>query len=219
MRKANPKSYEYISQLVAAENKNMRTSRLNAEALKLNGISISSTEGHLIQYFLQSINAKKVVEIGTLTGLSAQYILISIPADGYLWTVEKSSDHVALAEMALADEIKRGRCKIIFGDAREKLIELAAHGPFDAVFIDGNKAAYWDYFQWAFTNIKEGGVILVDNTFLSGAVWGDATEQKFNAKQIEAVTKVNDFAFRSKSLTSCMIPTAEGLLVCRKVQE
>ena len=215
----NPKSYNYIQTLVLAENKSMRTSRSGAEGLGLNAISISSTEGHLIQYFLKSVKAQKVIEIGTLTGLSAQYILNSIPATGYLWTLEKSAEHAAQAELALAEEIKNGRCQILLGDARETLLELGRHGPFDAVFIDGNKAAYWDYFEWAFANVQLGGLIIADNTFLSGAVWGEATEQKFNAKQIAAVKKMNDFAFQSKSLSSCMIPTLEGLLVCRKIQE
>ena len=219
MRKLNPKSYDYIHTLVPAENNLMMESRSHAEQIGLNAISVSATEGHLIKYFLQSIQAEKVVEIGTLTGLSAHYILNSIPGNGYLWTLEKSPEHAAKAEVTLAKEIKNKRCEILIGDAREKLLELSMKAPFDAVFIDGNKAAYWDYFQWAFSHIKVDGLILVDNTFLSGAVWGEATEQKFNNKQIDAVKKMNEFAFNSQSLSTCMIPTLEGLLVCRKIKE
>lgn len=217
MRKLNPKSYDYIASLFAEETKGMGVSRQQAETLGLDTISLSSAEGQLLQFFLKSNNAKKVVEIGTLTGLSAQYILTCLPQDGFLWTLEKSNQHAELAAVALANEIKNKRCEILIGDAREKLSEIVHQGPFDAVFIDGNKAAYFDYFNWAFQNIKKGGLILADNAFLSGAVWGDSTEQNFNLKQIEAVKKMNYFAFHCDQLRSCIIPTLEGLLISFKI--
>ncbi len=216
MRKQNPKSYDYIESLMSAESKAMQQSRAGAEQLGLEAISLSATEGNLLPFFLNIIKAKKVVEIGTLTGLSANYILKALPSDGFLWTLEKSDEHAKFAAQALADEIKNKRCKIIVGDAQQKLFEIASNGPFDAVFIDGNKAAYLDYFQWAVANTGIGAMIIVDNIFLSGAVWGDVTSQKFNAKQIQAVQKMNQMAFSNEALSSVIVPTQEGLLICFK---
>ncbi|MBC7741060.1 MAG: class I SAM-dependent methyltransferase [Bdellovibrionaceae bacterium] len=212
-----PKSYEYIEKLMASETEMMQQARAYSQQLGLEAISISATEASLIGFQLQMINAKKVVEVGTLTGLSALYILRSLPSDGFLWTLEKSPEHVALAEKVLGNDIKAKRCKIILGDAQEKLKELSSLGPFDAIFIDGNKAAYLDYFNWADANIRVGGIIFVDNIFLAGAVWGDETQQKFNFKQINAVQTMNQQAFSSPQLNSVVIPTEEGLLLCRKI--
>ncbi len=216
MRNANPKSYEYIESLLPIENKTMKQSRQSAESIGLNAISLAAPEGQLLFFLLKSSQAQKVIEIGTLTGLSAQYILQALPSTGKLWTLEKSVQHADLARFSLTEEIAQGRCEILVGDAKENLETLAANGPFDAVFIDGNKAAYFDYFNWALNHIKPGGLIIADNTFLSGAVWGDSTQQKFNAKQIEAVKKMNAIAFTDPRVTSVLIPTQEGLLVCRK---
>ncbi|MBC7419119.1 MAG: O-methyltransferase [Bdellovibrio sp.] len=216
MRKLKPKSYDYIEKLAPLETELMQEARKNSEKLGLETISISATEAGLIKYHLQSVQAKKVVEIGTLTGLSALHVLSVLPDGGKLWTLEKSEEHAKLAELVLKDEIQNNRCEILIGDAREKLKELNSQAPFDAVFIDGNKAAYLDYFNWAYENVREGGMILVDNIFLAGAVWGGKTSQNFNAKQIRTVQDMNEKAFSDKKLISVIVPTEEGLLVCKK---
>lgn len=217
MRKLKPKSYEYIENLSANENQNQLKARENSEKLGLGAISLSKAEAQILQFQLLNTNAKKVVEIGTLTGLSALYMLEVLPQDACLWTLEKSPEHAQMAEKVLAEDIKNGRCKIVVGDAQEKLKELSAQGPFDAVFIDGNKAAYLDYFKWALENTSAGALIVADNVFLAGAVWGDQSLQRFNDKQVRVVNEMNELAFKSKNLKSVILPTEEGLLICKKL--
>ncbi|MBC7467477.1 MAG: O-methyltransferase [Bdellovibrio sp.] len=216
MRKQNPKSYEYIESLMMPESALMGTARSHAKDLGLDAISVSQTEASILKFLIGANGCKKVVEIGTLTGLSALYILEALPADGRLWTLEKSAEHIEKASDVLAEEITKGRCVIVGGDALEKLPTLNSAGPFDAIFIDGNKAAYLKYFDWALENVSAGGLILVDNIFLAGAVWGDQTLQRFNEKQILNVQTMNKKAFTTEGLSTTIIPTSEGLLVCKK---
>lgn len=217
MRKNNPKSYEYIEKLVPVESELMFKARENSDKLGLGGISISATEAQIMKFYLSSIQPRKVVEIGTLTGLSALHILEVMPKEGVLLTLEKSSEHAALAQEVLSAEIKKQRCEIVIGDAQESLKELNSKGPFDAVFIDGNKAAYLDYFNWAIENTRAGGLIFVDNIFLAGAIWGDETKQRFSAKQIGVVQQMNKLALTHTQLKSVIIPTEEGLLISQKI--
>lgn len=217
MRKSTPKSYEYIEKIAIPETPEMFEARKNSEKIGLDAISISLTEAQIIKFHLQSISACKVLEIGTLTGLSALHILQTLPEDGFLVTLEKSEEHSALARQVLETEIQKKRCRLIVGDAREKLIELKNIAPFDAIFIDGNKAAYLDYYNWAIENVRIGGIIFVDNIFLAGAVWGDSTTQKFNPKQIKVVQEMNQKAFSDIKLLSVIIPTEEGLLITKKL--
>lgn len=219
MRKSLPKSYQYIESLTGPESALMRRARDYSEKLGLGGISLSRTEALMICEQLRSVNVKKMVEVGTLTGLSALYwldLMRSQSADFKLWTIEKSEKHAEAAAEVLKADIESGHCSLIIGDARLELEKLESAGAFDAVFIDGNKAAYGDYFQWALRSVRSGGVIIVDNVFLSGAVWGDQTTQKFNDKQIQAVQSVNEEAFQNSHLTATIIPTEEGLLICKK---
>ncbi|AGH96437.1 O-methyltransferase [Pseudobdellovibrio exovorus] len=217
MRKVKSDRYSYIESLSEPEDKTKEKARNHSQQIGLDAISLSVVEARLIQFQLQSVSAKKVVEIGTLTGLSASYILEALPQDGKLWTIEKSPQHAELAEDVLDTEIKAGRCQIVVDDAQKALEGLSAEGPFDAVFIDGNKAAYLNYFEWALKNTKVGGVIIADNVFLAGSVWGDMSAQKFSEKQISVLNQMNRMAFQNKSLSSVIIPTEEGMLVCKKL--
>lgn len=217
MRKTKSKSYEYIENLSENENISKVAARKNSDKLGLGAISLSKAEAQILQFLVLGTAAKKVVEIGTLTGLSALYILECLQADACLWTLEKSPEHADLAAEVLAPYIKKNQCKILIGDAREKLTEISGEGPFDAVFIDGNKAAYLDYFKWAVQNVVVGGLIVADNVFLAGAVWGEQTLQKFNEKQVRVVNEMNQLAFSDKNLKSAILPTEEGLLVCKRL--
>lgn len=216
MRNFKEKSYEYIENLIGAENEIKQKARTHADGLGLGRISLSPVEAVSLQFFAESIQARKLVEIGTLTGLSALYLLEGLAPEARLWTLEKSPEHAALAADVLQKYIEQKRCHILVGDAQQTLQGLSTEGPFDMVFIDGNKAAYLDYFNWAVAHTRAGGYIAVDNVFLSGAVWGDQIQQRFNEKQIKAVHTMNEVAFQNKQLRSMLIPTQEGMLVCQK---
>lgn len=208
---------KYQTQLFAAEGPLKQKSREAAALLGLARISLSPSEGSLISLLLRLHQAKRVVEIGTLTGLSAQYIFDSLPAGGCLWTLEKSPEHVREAEKILSQLPQAGKkIQVVAGDAREKLPTLEKDGPFDAVFIDGNKAAYGDYLEWAEKNLRSGGLIIADNVFLSGAVWGAETTQRFNEKQIQVLCRFNQRLADTSLYHSALIPTQEGLFVAIK---
>lgn len=217
MRKLTSKSYEYIEKLSENESPDKIAARKNSESLGLGAISLSKAEAQILQFLVMMTDAVKVIEIGTLTGLSALYILECLKTNGQLWTLEKSPEHALLAKTVLKDYIHKGQCRVLIGDAITELASLVAEGPFDAIFIDGNKAAYLDYFQWAVANVKIGGVIVADNVFLAGSVWGDTSSQKFSDKQIKVVNDMNQMAFKDKNLKAVVLPTEEGLLVCKKI--
>ena len=216
MRKEKSPIYSYIESVLPSESLPKLEARKKSEELGLEGISISHTEAHLIQFLARFVRPRKIIEIGTLTGLSALYFLELLPSDGKLWTLEKSPEHIVKSKQTLNTYILSGQCEIIEGDARENLVKISKEGPFDVVFIDGNKAAYYDYWKWAEKNLSQNGMIIIDNVFLAGAVWGDQTQQKFSAKQILTVQTMTKEIFSSQEFTTTFIPTNEGLLILNK---
>lgn len=207
----------YITGLFSEESSLKTKSRQASEELGLSRISISSFEAQIVKTLLKLSKAKKCVEIGTLTGLSAQYFFEALPEDGELWTLEKDPAHAQKAAEVFS-QLNQSHKKIhlIVGDARQELPRLQDCGPFDAVFIDGNKAAYKDYLLWAEENLRSGGLVLADNIFLSGAVWGGATQQKFSEKQIRIMQEFNRRLADESLYDSAIIPTFEGLFVAIK---
>lgn len=208
---------EYIEQIFPTESASRKKSRSEAEALGLARISVSPNEARILGLLMSLHQSLKVIEIGTLTGLSAQAILGAMPAGGKLWTFEKNPDHAQRAEAILnALSFSNKSFEVVIGDAQQKLGEIENQGPFDAVFIDGNKAAYGSYLEWTEKNLRSGGLVIADNVFLSGAVWGEETTQKFNTKQIEGMKKFNQRLADPKLYESAILPTSEGLFVAIK---
>jgi predicted O-methyltransferase YrrM len=218
MRDRPSSIFAYIESLLLPEGPQHQLARVAAQELGLAGISLSPVEGRLLQFLAQLRPRQKIVEIGTLTGLSTLYLLPALAAGGRLWTLEKSAEHYRRASDVLRDPVAHGQCEIVLGDARDSLLRLGSSGPFDFLFIDGNKAAYLDYWNWGVDHLALHGMIVVDNIFLSGAVWGDNPGQRFSEKQIRSVQSVNQRAFADERFRSMIIPTGEGLLVAEKIR-
>lgn len=207
----------YMNSLLLAESELKLQSRKFADELGLGRISISPAEAQLVRTLIGLHGAKKFVEIGTLTGLSAQYIFEALPEGGDLWTLEKDLKHSQMAASVFSqmDQSKK-KIHLVTGDARVELEKLSAQGPFDGIFIDGNKAAYFDYLIWAEAQVRSGGLILADNIFLSGAVWGESTQQKFSEKQIKIMREFNQRLADPNLYEAAIVPSYEGLYVAIK---
>ncbi len=215
MRETTQSAQEaYLQNLLSEESSLKKRSRESSEELGLARISISPSEAQLVKTLLQIHGAKKFVEVGTLTGLSAQYFFEALPEGGQLWTLEKDPRHAEKAQEVFSklDQSKK-KIHLVVGDAREELPKLATQGPFDGIFIDGNKAAYLDYLMWAEQNVRSGGLILADNIFLSGAVWGATTTQRFSDKQISIMQQFNQRLADPKLYEAAIVPTFEGLYI------
>lgn len=210
-------SYQYIESLLPRESDLHLQAREAANTLGLAHISISPVEANLVYHLIKMNKCKKFVEIGCLTGLSGVYILQALGSNGMLWTFEKDFKHAELAKPILERACLNSGAKfeIILGDAQQTLATINHYGPFDGIFIDGNKAAYSAYLEWAQQNIKTGGLIIADNVFLRGGVWG-RTESNFSEKQIKVMQEFNNKLCDQKLFETFFIPTSEGLSVSRK---
>lgn len=188
--------------------------RKNSDSLNKTQISLTTIEAQILSTVIQLHQPKKMIEIGTLTGYSALWIARSMQ-QGQLFTIEKDPKHAEMAKATLAKMKSSVQVNVLNGDAREVLKDLAKQGPFDAIFIDGNKAAYGDYLDWAEENIRAGGLILADNVFAGGGVYGQG-DGRFTDKMINVLKELNQRLADPKKYSGFLFPTAEGLFVARK---
>ncbi len=175
------------------------------------GINISSTEGHMLAFFVKTFQVKRILEIGTLYGYSALWMAQALPPKGSLITLESDPHNAQKARLLLASE---KRVQIIEGDAKETLKQLT--GFFDLIFIDANKSDYKHYLDWAEKHTQKGGLIIGDNTFLFGAMYDDKEAQKANKKAFCSMKKFNERLAKKNMYESMLIPTQQGLTVARK---
>ncbi|MEN0109223.1 MAG: O-methyltransferase [Planctomycetota bacterium] len=133
-------------------------------------IAVSANQGKLLHVLAQSVNARSILEVGTLGGYSTIWLARALPDDGRLVTLEAEPRH---AEVAIANLTRAGladRVDLRVGKAIDTLATLVAEnsGPFDFVFIDADKPSIPDYFQEALRLTRPGSMIVVDNVVRRG---------------------------------------------------
>lgn len=167
-------------------------------------IMVGPSEGKLLGMLLNLVQARRVVEIGTLAGYSAIRMAKALPDDGHLWTIEADARHaeVAMANIAAAD--LSDKITLMRGAALDVLPDLEPEGPFDAVFLDADKENYEHYGRWAACNVRVGGLLLADNAFFFKRLMEESPEAA-------AVRRFHEES-RSDFDTVC-VPTPDGMLV------
>ena len=135
-------------------------------------INVAPTQGKLLHLLARMVNARAILEIGTLGGYSAIWLARALPPGGRLVTIELDPKH---ADVARANFERAGLSDVIdlrVGRALDMLPRIEADGlaPFDLVFIDADKQSNAAYVEWALKLARPGSVIVVDNVVRGGAV-------------------------------------------------
>jgi predicted O-methyltransferase YrrM len=135
-------------------------------------IAVSLSIGRLLHVLARVAGARRVLEIGTLAGVSAIWLARALPDDGRLLSLEVADAHAEVARANLADAGLDDRVEVRVGPALTLLDELIEQGaePFDLVFIDADKAPYPDYLDAAVRLSRPGTLIVADNVVRAGRV-------------------------------------------------
>jgi len=203
----------YITELFAAEDPILSKIRARHESEKLPAINVSPEEGKLLHLLLLLIQAKHVLEIGSLGGYSGVWLARALPADGKLVTIERDPKHARIAREAFAAAGLQDRIELIEGPALDVLPTLKPG--FDAVFIDADKEPLPHYFAWGMKLLRRGGLLLCDNAFFHGA----AVDPNDDSPNAEGVRKFNELASRDPRLVATIIPVRDGLVIGVKTRD
>ncbi len=216
MRVTSPQQ-KYLDEVFGLRDPGLLKVRTQMGAGEVEGMSISGAEARLLQFLIRGFGVRKIVEFGTLYGYSALAMASALPEGGRIVTLEKDPRHQAKALETLAQSPAGAKVEVLCGDALETMAQAALQGPYDMAFIDANKAGYVDYLNWAEKNVRAGGLIVGDNTFLWGAVWGEGADSSLSEKTVAVMREFNARLADPKNYNSTLIPTAEGLTVGQKL--
>ena len=201
----------YATELFAVEDVILTSIRARQEGLRLPPIHISADEGKLLHVLLRAIRATRVLEIGSLAGYSGVWLARALSPGGRLITIEKNPQHAALARQAFAEADLADRARVLEGAALDVLSMLEPG--FDAIFLDADKAALPQYFDWSLRLLRDGGLLLCDNAFFHGSVVDPADETPDTA----GVRAFNLLAATDPRLVSTVVPIRDGLVIAVKV--
>lgn len=179
-------------------------------------IAINPEEGKFLQFLIKACNIKTIVEIGTLYGYSTLWLARALPENGKIYTLERDEFNIKTARKNF-DKLEN-KITILEGNAEDSLNKLIADGTeVDMVFIDADKINYLNYLNLSEKILKKGGLIVADNTFLSGAVYLDYLPERVSITAQKNMREFNKRLADSTKYESTMLNTEEGLSIALKL--
>ncbi|BET97963.1 O-methyltransferase [Xenorhabdus taiwanensis] len=168
----------------------------------LPAINVSALQGQFLMMMVQISGARRILEIGTLGGYSAQYMAKGLPDDGILFTLEKDPHVAEVAQHNIERAQLAHKIKIIVGEASETLQTLSSEVPFDLIFIDADKQNSPLYLDWAVKLGRPGSIIIMDNMIREGEI---VHEQR--SEPVEGVRQALDKISSYPELTVTVLQT------------
>lgn len=168
--KPTPKDVDaFLDSIVVGDDPALTAALQASDAAGLPSIAVSAQQGKFLSLLTAAVQARRVLEIGTLGGFSTIWLARGTGPEGRVVTLEYEPKH---AEVARANVERAGlgdRVEVLVGAALDTLPTLSS-GPYDLIFIDADKENYPAYLNWAVRLARPGSVIVADNVIREGRV-------------------------------------------------
>ena len=183
--------------------------------LKLGDIKrmqISISQCQFLHLIIKVSKIRKVLEIGTFTGLSTLSMALALPDEGEIIALDKDLKTNKIAVDFFKKANQDHKIKTIIKPALESLIKIR-NEKFDLVFIDADKMNYKKYYQISLDLLNKEGLIIIDNV-----LWhGEVVDKNISDKYTKNIREFNDFISKDKRVEKVIIPFGDGMTVCRKI--
>ena len=186
----------------------------NDELGDIKRMQISVSQCHFLHLLIKSSKIKKILEIGTFTGLSTLTMSLALPEDGSVLALDKNDETSKVALNYFKKASQENKIKIIVAPALESLKNLIDDKQkFDLVFIDADKENYKTYFNHSVNLVEKEGLIVVDNVLWHGEVVDVNKQDKLTV----TIREFNSYVNKDKRVENLIIPLGDGLSICRKL--
>jgi predicted O-methyltransferase YrrM len=179
------------------------------------GMQISPEQGQLMRLLVESIGARKAIEVGVFTGYSSISVALALPADGRLIACDVNEEWTGVARRYWAKAKVANKIELRLAPALETLDALLAAGDagsFDFCFIDADKERYDDYYERCLQLCRSGGLIAIDNALWGGSVADPSAQDEDTA----AIRALNAKVLRDERVSMSLVPIGDGVLLARK---
>jgi len=186
-----------------------------AEIKGMPHIHISGHQAKYLQFLIKSINAKNILEIGSLAGYSAISMASVLPDCGKLITVELEKDYAELVNKNAEEAGLSDKIEVINSDARNFVNNFNPTEKLDFVFVDADKPGYYHYLTALTPHIRKGGIFAADNAFAFGFVLQSAPER--NPEDVKSIKSFNEKFISDPNYFVTLVPIGDGLIIGLKI--
>ncbi len=174
-------------------------------------LQIGPEQGTFMTMLSTLAGARQAVEVGTFTGYSSICLARGLAPGGKLICCDINPEWTSLAREYWEKAGLAGRIELRLGPAIDTLRALPPEETLDLAFIDADKTGYVSYWDEIVPRLRTGGLVLVDNTFLHGRIFGDSPDAS-----ARAVREFGDHAIADSRVEQVMLSIGDGLLLARK---
>ncbi len=175
-------------------------------------MQIAPDQAAFMALLARSVNARRAIEIGTFTGLSALAVARALPEDGSLLCCDINAEWTAIGRRYWERAGVSDRIELRIGPAVDTLAELPEEPTYDFAFVDADKTGYAGYVDALHPRMQTNGLMLLDNTLRSGRVLGGSE----TTADDESVIALNDQLIADSRWDTVLLPIADGLTLLRK---
>lgn len=171
-----------------------------------------------LQFFLNQIKPKNILEIGTAIGFSSSLMAQYVGEDGHVTTIDRFDVMIRKAKVTYERLGLTDKVTLLEGQAAEILPTLT--GPYDFIFMDSAKSKYIEFLPECLRLLRVGGVLMVDDVFQAGTILDPIEEIPRSQRTIHR--KLNQFldtVMTHPELTSTLLPLGDGVIMITKEKE
>jgi len=208
-----PELLEYLEANFTAEDIFLK--ELNEEATVENfpQINITGYQANFLQFLVKSINAKNMLELGTLAGYSAISLIRAAGKNAKLLTVEKNKNHFEFAKNKIKQAGLAEQIEVINENAKDFVKNYQPTEKLDLIFIDADKSEYFNYLLALSPHLKKGGLFIADNAFAFGFLL-----DKNNYENPKSMLNFHKHLLSMDEYRTTLVPIGDGLLVSTKIK-
>jgi len=175
-------------------------------------MQIAISQSQFLHLIVKTSKIKKILEIGTFTGLSTLSMALALPEDGKILALDKNEETTKKAINFFKKAKQDHKIVTKINSALDSLKTITEQ-KFDLIFIDADKMNYKNYYEESINLIGRVGLIIIDNV-----LWhGEVIDKDINDKFTLSIREFNDYVSKDNRVEKIIIPLGDGMTVCRKL--
>jgi caffeoyl-CoA O-methyltransferase len=163
----------------------------------------------LVSMLARAVGGRSVLEVGLAIGYTALQAARVLAEGGRVTSLESDPTMIAAAREFLGRDPAGARIDIVEGDAAVTMAALT--GPFGLIYVDADKTGYPRYVELALDRLAPGGLLLIDNLLMDGAVASAEGDGHWSQASVDAARQLNTRLAADAGLTFVLLPVGDGV--------